>query len=81
MIGESGFPTKQTGAALSVQVVVTDLRNVDLGDVGFTTGVENGTGKTGPDGQPMEQRHRFTSSFQGYLGGWQIVHRHTDRAE
>ena len=81
MIGESGFPARQAGLALSVHVVVTDVHTVDLGDAGFTSGVENGTVHTGPDGRPMEQPHRFTNNFQRDLGGRRIVHRHTDRAE
>jgi hypothetical protein len=50
MIGQSGFPAKHAGLALSLHVVVTDLHTVDLGDAGFTTGVEKGTGHTGSDG-------------------------------
>jgi len=70
----------EAGLALGGQVVVTDLHIVDLGDVGYSTGVENGTGHTGPDGQPMELRHRFTNIFRREPGGWRIVHHHTDRA-
>ena len=70
----------EAGLNLGGQVVVTDLHMVDLGDMGYTTGVENGMGHTGPDGQPMELRHRFTNIFRREAGGWRIVHHHTDRA-
>jgi ketosteroid isomerase-like protein len=71
----------EAGLALGGQVVVTDLHIVDLGDVGYTSGVENGTGHTGPDGQPMELRHRFTNIFRRESGSWRIIHHHTDRAK
>lgn len=70
----------EAGLGLGGQVVVTDLHIIDLGDVGYTTGVENGTGHTGPDGQPLELCHRFTNIFRRESGGWRIVHHHTDRA-
>lgn len=70
----------EAAMGLGGQVVVTDLHIVDLGDVGYTTGVENGTGHTGSDGQPMELRHRFTNIFRREPGGWRIVHHHTDPA-
>jgi len=65
---------------LGGKVVVTDLHVVDLGDLGYTTGVENGTGHTGPDGEPMELRHRVTNIFRREADGWRIVHHHTDRS-
>ncbi len=70
----------EAAMSLGGQVVVTDLHIVELGDVGYTTGVENGTGHTGPDGKPMELRHRFTNIFRRESGGWRMVHHHTDRA-
>jgi ketosteroid isomerase-like protein len=69
----------EAALGLGGQVVVTDFRVVDLGDVGYTTCVENGTGHTGPDGQPMELRHRVTNIFRRDHDGWRIVHHHTDR--
>lgn len=69
----------EAALGLGGQVIVTDLHVVDLGDVGYTICVENGSGHTGPDGQPMTLRHRVTNIFRREPGGWRIVHHHTDR--
>ena len=70
----------EAALGLGGEVVVTDLHVVEAGDMGYTTGVENGTGHTGPDGRPLTLRHRVTNVFRREAGGWRLVHHHTDRA-
>lgn len=70
----------EAALGLGGQIVVTDLLAVDLGDAGYTTCVEHGSDHTGPDGKPMELRHRVTNIFRRDPEGWRIVHHHTDRS-
>jgi hypothetical protein len=63
------------------KVFCKDVRFVEVGDLGYTTGQEFYEGLRGPNRQPISFSLRVTAIFRRGMSGWRAIHYHTDKYE
>lgn len=60
------------------QVAIQEPELIVVGDLGYETGTESGSGTLA--GQTVSFQHRVTNIYRRESGAWRIVHHHTDKS-
>jgi len=66
---------------LGGKVKCDDFRVVEVGNIGYTTGVEVCEGLRGPTNQSINFCNRVTTIYRRGNTGWLVIHHHTDKYE
>ena len=64
---------------LGGKIDVSDVHMVECDDMGFSFCVEHGIDHA-QNGQVFSITHRATNVFRREVGGWRLVHHHTDQS-
>lgn len=60
------------------QIAIQEPKLIVVGDLGYETGTESGSGTLA--GQTVSFQHRVTNIYRRESGAWRIVHHHTDKS-
>jgi ketosteroid isomerase-like protein len=66
---------------LGGKVFCKDVRFVEVGDIGYTTGQEFCEGLRGPNRATISFSVRVTNIYRRGQSGWRVIHHHTDKYE